>query len=74
MCRLYGVSSAGYYAWRGRPISRRSTEDHRLVAKIRDVYEESRQTYGSPRVHAELCRGGEYIGRNCSRKILLFED
>lgn len=62
MCRLYGVSPAGYYAWRGRSASRRSLEDDCLVRKIRSVHESSRQTYGSPRVHAELRRLGETIG------------
>lgn len=63
MCRLYGVSPAGYYAWRGRSASRRSVEDGRLLEKIREVHKESRETYGSPRVHAELRRAGELAGR-----------
>jgi len=54
MCDVLEVSSSGYYAWRGRPESRRSREDRELKAIIRSVFEESRQTYGSPRIHDEL--------------------
>ena len=70
MCRLYGVSPAGYYAWRRRSASPRSLEDDRLVQKIRGVHERSRQTYGSPRVHAELRRGGERIGRGKVERLM----
>lgn len=50
MCRLYGVSPAGFYAWQRRLASPRKVEDERLVGKIRGVHENSRATYGSPRV------------------------
>ena len=54
MCELYGVTRGGYYAWRDRLPSERLTEDARLVRKIRNIHKASRETYGSPRVHAAL--------------------
>ena len=54
LCRVLGVSPSGYYAWRSRGECRRVQEDRRLLAQVRSAFAESRQTYGSPRVHQEL--------------------
>ncbi len=54
LCRALGVSRPGYYAWVGRPPSRRAVEDRRLAILVREAHERSRRTYGSPRVHVEL--------------------
>ena len=54
MCRTLGVSSSGYHAWWGRPPSARQQADEKLSAKIHAIHTESRGTYGSPRVHADL--------------------
>src|SRR5512133_1585888 len=48
LCRLLEVSRAGFYAWCGRPPSKRAVEDARLAILIREAYERSRCTYGSP--------------------------
>jgi len=64
MCRMLGVSRSGYYGWRGRPPSNGDMADAALTERIREIHERSRQTYGSPRVHAELRR----LGTRCSRK------
>jgi len=54
MCRVLRVSASGYYAWRSCSPSLRHSQDTALLAEIRRVHERSRQTYGSPRIHAEL--------------------
>jgi putative transposase len=54
LCRMLGVSKSGYYAWRGRPPSERRRQDTLLIEKIREIHSRSRETYGYPRVHAEL--------------------
>ena len=63
MARVLGVSKAGYYAWRHRPPSARARADEALLARIKTVPIGSRQTYGAPRVHAELRAAGERHGR-----------
>ena len=70
MCDVLEVSSSGYYAWRGRPESRRSREDRELKAIIRSVFEESRQTYGSPRVLDELRDQGIRCGRKRVARLM----
>lgn len=62
MCRLYGVTRAGYYAWRRRRPSTRALRDVELLAKIRRVFEAHRGHYGSPRVHGALATAGERVG------------
>lgn len=70
MCRLYGVSPSGYYAWRQRPASVRSADDARLLEKIRSTHQASRETYGSPRIHAALCRAGETVGKRRVERLM----
>lgn len=64
MCRLLRVSPSAYYAWRQRRPSRRQTENERLVGEIRQIHQGSYETYGSPRIHAEL----QAQGIPCNRK------
>ena len=64
MCRMLGVSRSGYYAWKSRLPSMRSRQDAALTAKIHEIHRRSRETYGSPRIHAEL----RALGTRCSRK------
>jgi putative transposase len=70
MCRVNGVSPAGYYAWKSRPASARALEDERLADQIQRVHRDSRQTYGSPRVHAALQRAGEPASRRRIERIM----
>jgi len=64
-CAVYlRHARAGYYAWRKRGLSNRDRVDRQLKVRIRTVHAESRRTYGSPRVHADL----EAQGIACSRK------
>jgi putative transposase len=54
LCRVLGVSRAGYYAWTTRGPSVTARKDAALTELIRRVHQRSRGTYGAPRIHAEL--------------------
>ena len=58
MCRLLQVTRQGYYAYVRRPPSARVVADAELSEEIRRVFEETGETYGSPRVLRELHRRG----------------
>ena len=64
MSNVFGVSRSGYYQYLKAPPSGRAQENERLLFKIRTIHEDSRGTYGSPRIWAELREQGE----SCSRK------
>ena len=54
---MLNVSRSGYYEWLSRLDSPRAQENKLLLKQIRQIHDESRGTYGSPRVHAELTLG-----------------
>jgi putative transposase len=66
MARVLGVSVSGYHAWRARAPSARAIEDKMLLRKVRTAHTTSRETYGSPRIHAELRATGSKHGRHAS--------
>ncbi len=70
MARVLGVSKAGYYAWLRRAPSAHAIADTALLKRIRTVHLSSRQTYGAPRVHAELRAGGERHGRKRIARLM----
>lgn len=64
------VSRSGYYTWLKRPESDRSKENKRLVKQIKDIYEQSRQTYGSPRIYHELKDRGVRCSENRVARLM----
>ncbi len=65
-----GVSKAGYYAWRHRSPSSHAVADAALLKRVRTVHASSRQTYGAPRVHADLQGLGERHGRKRIARLM----
>lgn len=64
MCRALGVSTSGYYARRKRQPSTLQQRREMMLEKIRRAFADSRQTYGSPRIHRELQEQGEKVCEN----------
>lgn len=70
MCAVLEVSAAGYYAWRERPVSARTTGNAALLAAIRQVHQDSGGRYGSPRVHAALRAQGRGASRGRIERLM----
>lgn len=58
MARSMGVSRSGFYAWQTREPSARDIADRELTNLIRQIHAASRESYGAPRIHAELADSG----------------
>ncbi len=70
MCRVLGVSTSGYYAWRKREPSERAQKDADLLERIRAYHKESRGTYGAPRIHEDLIAEGIRVGRKRVARLM----
>ncbi len=70
MCRVLDVSRSGYYDWRKRKPSARDRANARLLEEIKKIFERSRKTYGSPRIHAELKAKGKMCSRNRVARLM----
>ena len=71
MSRTLGVSRSGFYAHHSRPPSARSIADEALCKRISEIHEASKETYGAPRIHAELADEGVHVG--CKRIVRLMK-
>jgi transposase InsO family protein len=70
MCRVLGLSRAGYYAWLRRLPSPRSRRDTQLSVLVHEAHVRSRRTYGSPRIHADLREQGEPTSRKRVARLM----
>ena len=70
MCDVLDVSRSGFYAWQGRRESPRKERDRELVALIQAAFAESRWTYGSPRITAEIRELGERVAKKRIARLM----
>lgn len=70
MCRVLSVSRSGYYAWKHRQPSPRVQHNQMLATQIEQIYQHTRQTYGSGRIHAELLAKGWRVGRKRVARVM----
>ena len=70
MARVMGVSRSGFYAWSCRAPSARVVADAALSKRIARSHKASKQTYGAPRIHAELADEGVYVGRKRVERLM----
>ena len=70
MCEVLGVSPSGYYAWKHRPPSARAVDNDRLLSRMREIHRFSRETYGQPRMRAELRDDGWRVNHKRVRRLM----
>ena len=71
LCRVMKVSTSAYYAWnKGPEFSAKAKENEKLNAKIRGIFDDHKQTYGSRRIVNELKNQGIRVGRYKVRKLM----
>jgi len=70
MAEVLGVSRSGYYRFLKAGPSMRDQENQDLLEKIRLIHQRSHETYGSPRIHAELKANGEKSSRGRIARLM----
>lgn len=70
MCRILGVSTSGYHAWRTRQPSLRRREDEELTRSIERVFLSNHGAYGAPRVRMALRREGRSVSRKRVARLM----
>jgi putative transposase len=70
LCRRYGVSAAGFYAWQRRGESAHAKQDRMLSSEITALFTAHEQRYGSPRLHRLLCRAGWRVSRRRVARLM----
>lgn len=69
-CRALGVSESWYYKWRDRPATARQQRRAELAARIRELFDASGGTYGSPRITLDLWAEGWQVSVNTVAKLM----
>ncbi len=74
LCRILAVSRAGFYAAQARPAAAHTRRDQQLAVAIAAIHAETRQRYGSPRVHTELRARGQRVSRKRVARLMRQRD
>jgi len=74
MCRVLGVSTSGFYAWKTRKPSNRQRRKEALTTRVKVAHEGSRKAYGSPRVTRKMRKAGERVSEKTVAKIMQEND
>jgi len=69
-CQTLQVSRSGYYAWKSRYESPRERSNRQLLAEIRRIHQESRGTYGAPRITLQLRAEGICCSKNRVARLM----
>jgi transposase InsO family protein len=70
MCRVLEINPSCYYAWRTRQPSASDRENERLLAQIKTIHDQSRRTYGSPKLYQQLRRDVEQVNHKRVERLM----
>ena len=70
LCRALNVSVSGFLSWRNHAPSPRCQRDAALAPQIAASHIASRETYGSPRIKADLRAAGESVSRKRVARLM----
>ncbi len=70
MCKVFKVSRSGCYHWLRREPSKREQENSVLKEKIKDIYQDSKSRYGSPKITILLAQEGLKVSRPRVARIM----
>jgi transposase InsO family protein len=70
ICAVLEMSESGYYAWLKREPSQHEQATQNLKTRIADIWEQFKQCYGAPRIHAELQAQGHRVGKNRVARLM----
>ncbi len=70
LCKTLRVSPSGFYDWLDRAPSTRAQANAVLLQGIKQAHHASDDTYGMPRIHAELSEQGVAAGRNRIARLM----
>jgi len=70
MCQMFKISKSGYYNWLNQGPSRRWSENEALTVAIHGIFNDSFESYGSPRIREELLKRGYRTSRPRVARIM----
>lgn len=70
LCTVMKVAKSGFYAWLRRDKSAYRQETEMLIALVKEIHKESRETYGTRRIAATLRTRGYTCGRARARTLM----
>lgn len=70
MCKVLNTSKSGYYNWLSAGPSRLWLENQEIMEVIHSIFEDSYQSYGSPRMSVELEKRGFKVSRPCTARMM----
>ena len=74
MCKVLNASKSGYYSWLSTGPSKRYLENQEIIQVIHTIFEDSHQSYGSPRMSVELEKRGFKVSRPRTARMMSASD